>query len=221
MQRDFWSDQGGMAMLDETPSMLSGAWDTALLAPIAEINQALLEVLRAAAQDPTRPRVPSLLLALRGDWLRLDQAALERAAACPYLLLDAGLAQPSFGERTPAGVMERPASGYLSGAEGVALVRRALLLGWHLTRSNRLAARVLLGMSGTVAQRLAISRLQELDALAERAACGVKPRWEQQPRVWEQLLRAARRGPAQQLRSAHLRGLQLLAAACGSEPGSC
>lgn len=208
-------------MLDETPSTLSGGWDTGLLAPIAEINQALLEALRTAAQDRSRARLPCLLLALRAEWVRLDQAALERAAACPYLLLDAGFASPSLGERTLPGVMDAPASGYLSGAEGVALVRRALLLGWHLARSNRLAARVLLGMSAPQAQRLALSRLQELDALAERAAGGVTPRWERQPRVWQQLLRAARCGPATQLRAAHLRGLQLLAAGCGSEPGSC
>ncbi len=208
-------------MLDETPSMLSGAWDAALLAPIAEINQALLEALRAAAQDPSRALLPPLLLGLREEWIRLDQAALERAAACPYLLLDTGVAQLTCIEAASAGVMDAPASGYLSGAEGVALMRRALLLGWHLARANRLAARVLFGMSAPVAQRLALSRLQDLDALAERSAPGVKPRWEQQPRVWQQLLRAARRGAAMQLRAAHLRGLQLLAGGCGGEPGSC
>ena len=98
-------------MLDEMPSALSGAWDTALLAPIAEINQALLEALRTAALDPSRTRLPRLLLTLRADWGRLDQAALERAAACPYLLLDAGLAQPSFGESPLRGVMDAPMSG--------------------------------------------------------------------------------------------------------------
>ena len=208
-------------MFDEIPSALSGAWDTALLAPIVEINQALLEALRTAALDASRTRLPHLLLSLREDWRRLDQAALERAAACPYLLLDAGLAQPGFGERALQGVMDTPTRGYVSGAEAVALVRRTLLLGWHLARANRLAARVLLGMSGPVAQRLAVSRLQELDLLAEHAAAGVMPRWEQQPRVWQQLLRAARRGPAVQLRAAHLRGLQLLASSCSGEAGSC
>lgn len=208
-------------MLDETPWTSSVAWDAALLAPIAEINQALLEALRAAAQDSARARLPGLLCALREDWIRLDQAALERAAACPYLLLDAGLAQAGFPERSPAGVMELSPSGYLCGAEGVALVRRALLLGWHLARTNRLAARVVLGMSGPAAHRLASSRLQELESIAERAAGGVRPRWEQQPRVWQQLLRVARRGPPLQLRAVQLRGLQLLAAGCGSEPGSC
>jgi len=208
-------------MLDQIPSTLSGAWDITLLAPVAEINQTLLEALRTAARDASRARLPRLLLALREEWMGLDQAAIERAAACPCLLLDAGFAHPLFGARPLPSVMEAPACGYLAGAEGVALLRRTLLLGWHLARANQLAARVLLGMSGVAAQRLAMIRLQELDALAERATASAVPRWEQQPRVWRQLLRAARRGQAPQLRAAHLRGLQLLAANCGGEPGSC
>jgi len=208
-------------MLDDNPLTLAGAWNSELLAPIAEINQTLLETLCGAARDPSRVRLPRLLSALRDEWVRLDQGALERAAACPYLLLDAGLGRPLFTERTAAAVMDEPASGYLSGAEGVALLRRALLLGWHLSRANRIAARLLLGMSAVTAQRLAACRLRELEALAEQRAAAVVPRWEQQPRVWQQLLRAARRGQALQLRAAHLRGLQLLAAGCGAEPGSC
>ena len=208
-------------MLDDTPLTLAGAWDAELLAPIAEINQTLLETLRAAACDPSRVHRPRLLSALREEWVCLDQGALERAAACPYLLLDAGLGRSTFGERAAAGVMDAPASGYLSGAEGVALLRRTLLLGWHLARANRVAARLLLGVSAMTVQWLAVSRLRELEALAEQRAAAVVPRWEQQPRVWQQLLRAARRGQALQLRAAHLRGLQLLAANCGAEPGSC
>jgi hypothetical protein len=210
-------------MLDETPSMPSGGWDRELLAPVSEINQTLLEALREGARDPRRVRLPRLLSALRAEWVRLDQAALERAAACPYLLLDAGFARPTFFEPA-ASVMDAPAAGYLSCAEGVALLRRTLLLGWHLARANRLAARVLFGMSAVAAQQLALSPLRQLDALAERGAASVVPRWEQQPRVWQQLLRAARGGQELQLRAAQLRGLQLLAAGCGVcsvEPGSC
>src|SRR5579862_819467 len=201
MRADFWPDQGGMDMLDQIPSTLSGAWDSTLLAPVAEINQTLLEALRTAARDASRVRLPRLLLALREEWMGLDQAAIERAAACPCLLLDAGFAHPLFGARPLPSVMEAPASGYLSGAEGVALLRRTLLLGWHLARANRVAARLLLGMSATTVQWLAASRLRELEALAEQRAASVMPRWEQQPRVWQQLLRAARRGQALQLRA--------------------
>jgi hypothetical protein len=213
-------------MVDElAASALRGGWDTALLAPIAEINQYLLETLRAAAVSEERSRAPRLLALLREDWARLDRPGLQRLADCPYLLLDVGFSQPARWERLFAGVMDAAAaSGYFERTVAVALLRRALMLGWHLARSNRLGARVLCGMSSAAAERLGNCRLQDLELLAERGAATLTPCWEQQPRVWQQLLRAAAVGQARQLRSAQLRGLQLLAAACapcGAEAGSC
>lgn len=212
-------------MLDEAPLTSFGTWDATLLAPVAEINQQLLIALRSAALDANGARLPRLLTALREDWARLDQAALERLAACPYLLLDAGFSQPSCWERLSGTVMDAPAgSRYLPAADATALLRRALLLGWHLARANRLAARVLFGMSAAAVEWLGSRRLQELESLAERGVALLGPRWEQQPRVWQQLMRAAMRGPALQLRAAQLRGLQLMAASsagCGGELGSC
>lgn len=212
-------------MVEELQPALPGGWDPALLAPIAEVNQYLLEALRATAMASDRPRLPRLLTLLREDWIRLDRAALERLAACPYLLLDVGFSRPGRWERLAEGVMDAPAaSGYFEGAGAVALLRRALMLGWHLARSNRIGARLVCGMSAAVAERLASSRLQDLELLAERSAAALAPRWEQQPRVWQQLLRAACLGQPRQLRAVQLRGLQLLAAACapcGAEAGWC
>src|SRR5580704_1852901 len=155
-------------MMDDVPPVaLLGAWDAGLLAPITEINQYLLEALRAAAIDAPRPRSPRLLSLLRADWARLDAAALERLAACPYLLIDAGFSQPGRWERLAASVMDAPApSGYFEGPDGVALLRRTLMLAWHLARSNRLGARVLFGMSADCAERIGRSRLQDLETLA-------------------------------------------------------
>jgi hypothetical protein len=105
--------------------------------------------------------------------------------------------------------------GYFSGRAGVALVRRTLVLAWHLARSNRVTARVILGMSALSAERIAASRLADLEALAELAPGWIVPRWEQQPNVWRQLIAAACRGQPLLLRQAQLRGLQLLARGAG------
>jgi hypothetical protein len=90
-------------------------------------------------------------------------------------------------------------------------VRRTLLLGWHLARAHPLAARVLLGMSPVTAGCIAGSRLTDLDELAEQGPGRVAPRWERQPQVWRQLLRASH-APTRELLWTQLRGLQLLAA---------
>jgi len=206
---------------DFYPTPLGGAWDSALLAPVAEINEQLLERLRLMAHEQA-PQPPRLVELLREDWRRLDAKAQRRLSGCPYLLLDAGFAQPQRWEWiASAGVMEAAArGGYFAGAGGVALVRRTLVLAWHLARSNRVTARVILGLSALSAERIAASRLADLEALAEVTPGWIVPRWEQQPNVWRQLLAAGCRAQPQALRQAQLRGLQLLARAHGARGGS-
>jgi hypothetical protein len=100
-------------------------------------------------------------------------------------------------------------------------VRRVLVLGWHLARANRQLARVVLGMSPTCADRIALLRLQDLDWLALHRPGWVRPRWERQPRVWRHLLLAAQDPDALRLTQVSLRGLQLMAAgvlASGTTP---
>jgi hypothetical protein len=201
---------------DFQPAPLSGAWDSALLGPVAELNEQMLECLRRLALEGTASPVgsaPRLITLLREQWCRLDSQALRRLSACPYLLLDAGFGQPGRWQRLgSAGVMDAAArSGYFTSHNGIALIRRTLLLAWHLARSNRVMAGVILGMSPSSAEHIALSRLRDLDALAELAPAWILPRWEQQPIVWQQLISAARRDHALSLRQAQLRGLQLLA----------
>ncbi|HXL97526.1 MAG TPA: hypothetical protein VN925_04065 [Steroidobacteraceae bacterium] len=199
---------------DFQPAPFSGAWDSALLGPVAEINEQMLECLRMTAVDCAAD-APRLVSLLREDWRRLDAKVQRRLSACPYLLLDAGFAQPQRWDwMASAGVMDAaPRCGYFTGRDGVALVRRTLLLAWHLARSNRVTARVLLGMSALSAERIAACRLADLEALAELGPGWIVPRWEQQPNVWRQLIAAGCRGQPLLLRQAQLRGLQLLARA--------
>jgi hypothetical protein len=216
---------------DFSPPPVSGGWDSALLAPVAEINQQMLACLRQMALDDApeqrpeqrpehgpehAPDAPRLVTLLRADWRRLDASAQRRVAACPYLLLDAGFAQPERWERwerTPCPrVMDASSPrGYFSGRDGVALVRRTLVLAWHLARANRVTGRVILGMSALSAERIAAARLADLEALAELGPDWIVPRWEAQPSVWRQLIDAGCRGQPLVLRQAQLRGLQLLA----------
>jgi hypothetical protein len=214
-------------MYDSSRSGSPGAWDNALLAPVAEINEQLLEHLKQLAWSTTtdervacglapRPAPLRLIDALRGQWQQLDAPALRRLAACPYLLLDVGLGQPHHWDRwLTSGVMDAAErGGYFKPDAGVALLRRALLLGWHLARSNRLMAAIVLGMNAAAADRMAQRRLKDLEALAELTPPWMAPRWEQQPLVWQQMIAAASGTHPQALRQVQLRGLQLLAREC-------
>jgi hypothetical protein len=210
-------------MYEELPSAASLVWDQALLAPVVEINERLLERLHtdACAGRAAHGRAcagggaPELVQALLPEWCALDKAAQRRLAQCPYLLLDAGFAEPARWQAVAGLGVHEAAPPRIEPCDlaadpaWVALRRRTLLLGWHLARSQPLAARVLLGMSPACTECIAARRLTDLDELAEGAGRMV-PRWEQQPHVWRQLLRASH-APGEELRWAQLRGLQLLA----------
>jgi len=188
-------------------------WDGASLAAVAEINELMLERLRdAALEAQERPR---LVEGLRDWWCLLDDNARQRLARCPYLLLDAEFDCPARWQaaRLVSGVQDTPAArGYFHSAAGVAVVRRSLMLAWHLARSNRLSARVMLGMNPESADGIAGSALKHLEGLAELRPAWIVPRWEGQPLIWRQMIQAAIGGSDAALRRVQLRGLQLMAA---------
>jgi hypothetical protein len=194
-------------------SALAGVWDAAVLGPVREINEQVVDMLceaAAAAGDGSA----GLLAVVRGEFLQAPAAARCRLASCPYLLLDAG-----FGERArwarPPGVRDAPLAGAAAPAGvdcGVGLARRVLVLGWHLARSNRLAARVALGMTPACAELVGGLRLRDLEAFAETDPGCVRLRWESRPELWRPLLRAALVERPATLAGLQMRGLQLLAA---------
>jgi hypothetical protein len=190
------------------PERGAARWDSALLAPVTAINRALLELLC----EPAPPRRTGLTQLCCG----LEPDARTRLARCPYVLLDAGFGAPERwppSGRPPGAVREAgDGDGYFRSRQGIALVRRTLVLAWHLARANPFGARILLGMAAACAPCIAASRLEDLEELAELCPAWVAPRWEAQPHIWRQLVHAARSGQVSQLRQAQLRGLQLLAA---------
>jgi hypothetical protein len=188
-------------------------WDGASLAAVAEINELMLERLRESALEAVgRPR---LVEGLREWWCLLDDTARQRLARCPYLLLDAEFDSPARWQPAAlaSGVRDGTAAGgYFHSAAGVAVVRRSLMLAWHLARSNRLSARVILGMNPECAEGIAGSALKHLEGLAELRPAWILPRWEAQPLIWRQMIQTAIGGSDAALRRVQRRGLQLMAA---------
>jgi len=181
-----------------------GVSDGGLRELIAELN---MEVIRCAVA--TAP-------ALRECWRALDGAARQRLAACPFLLVDAGFARPDIWARLrELAVREAvPVRTLLASRSALTspLLRRVLLLVWHLARTNRVSARLILGMSAACANVIAGCRLTDLEALAERRPGWIRPRWEQNPEVWRAWLLAAGRESPCNLERLQIWGLQTLAA---------
>src|SRR6185503_20101316 len=90
------------------------------------------------------------------------------------------------------------------------LTQATLVLAWHMTRADAEATGIVFGMSREVAQVIAALGLSDIDTIAERQFRHVRPRWEQQPEVWRELLLAAHRDDADAMRAFVVHALQLL-----------
>lgn len=187
-------------------------WDPGLQGQIAELNAQLLEALQRCTRGIAPSRTSPLLAELAPLWQRLGEPALHALARCPYLLLDAGFARPDCWDGAVHEASESHADDWLAAALEPDLVRRTVMLGWHLARANPYAARISLGMTPQCAGLIARMRLRDLELRVERRAGSCRLRWEDRPAVWRQLLAAAAAGSIGQLETLHLRGLQLLAA---------
>lgn len=184
--------------------LLGCSWDAALLEPLAELNARIVDAVASAEAS------------LQWQWRALGEPARLRLARCPFLLVDAGLAQPVLWASLPgtgvheAGPVRAPAD--RRGPVATPLLRQILVFAWHLARANGLGARIALGMSPSCAAVLARCRLSDLETLAEQRPAWIRPRWHDRPEIWQAWLAAAAQESPQALERLQLWGLQTLAA---------
>ncbi len=182
----------------------TSSWDGGILEPLAELNLEVLDALAGAA------------VGLRWPWRALGEAARQRLAHCPFLLVEAAFARPELWAGLPrVGVHESLPLSAVPAQRGplpTPLLRRVLLFAWHLARANRVVARVALGMSAPCAGLVAACRFADLEALAELRPAWIHPRWDDRPAVWQAWLAAAAEESPRALENLQLWGLQMLAA---------
>jgi len=192
------------------------------LESLTELNEACLALL--AEESRVRGANAAPLLRQVGElWKLLDAAARRRAAACPYLLLDAG-----FGDSTrwlPAArqVGDGPRlsyDSYFTVDAAAAVAQLVFTYAWHLARSQGLAARLALGMPAPTAAVIGQFTLCQIRSLAELRPGWLRPRWAARVEVWRELLLAAAGGEGAALERVRLRGLALLAAEARREGGA-
>ena len=190
-------------------------WLRETLESVAEVNEMGLALLAAQAAA-SAPHTGAALAPLAELWPHLDAAARRRAAACPYLLLEAGFADLRRWQAATAGQVadaREPAySSFFTVPAALEAARLVFTYAWHLARTQSAAARLLLGMPGPCAAAIGRCSLRQMYALAERHPEWLRPRWSDRPEVWQELLAAAASGEDGALERARLHGLTLLAA---------
>jgi hypothetical protein len=182
------------------------------LAALAELNEDCLEMMAlqsVATQSPILVREVGPLL--RG----MDPDARRRAAACPYLLFDAGFADQqrwAWVAGRSVSELHRRDLPFFTLQQTRSMARVVFTYAWHLARSQNAAARLLLGMSAHCARLISVCTLRQIHELAETHPEWLVPRWRTRAAFWKDLLSSANVGDANAMELARLSGLQLMAA---------
>jgi hypothetical protein len=175
---------------------------------IHELNELCLnlisrETLEAGELRPALTPIGELARAL-------TPASLSRAAACPYLFMQASVSgvhrnidQNKAASKTSATMFTGPGS--------VSLIRKSLAFAWHVAHSKKGEAPLWLGVSRASLQALAECSLSNLLDLAEECPEWVRLRWVGKPWFWRDLCNAAITNDPDALRRIRLRGLQMIA----------
>jgi hypothetical protein len=180
--------------------------------PLQEINERCIAMLLEAARAP-RPETFRLVIQL-GDLLRgITPEIRARAARKAFLLVDLELTNDSWWQSLQShqtrGVLVPRGRGSFPRAGAIQLTRATLTLAWHALRADE-QARYLLGVTPAVAEQIVGLQLTAIDRIAERWFRYVRPRWEDRPAVWRQLLQSSQTSDIRRARESSLRGLQLI-----------
>jgi hypothetical protein len=203
--------------LDSERPWEAHAWLRAeTLAALAELNEQCLDMLAQQFCATPSAQAP-LLVREAGPLLRvMDPDARHRAAACPYLLFDAGFADQQRWTWVSGNYVrdleKKDGPPYFTLQQTRSMARLVFTYAWHLARSQHAAARLLLGMSAHCARLIAVCTLRQIHDLAEAHPQWLQPRWPARPQFWRELLVSATSGDSAAMEQTRLRGLQLMAA---------
>jgi len=187
-----------------------------VLSPVCDVNEQCLRLLGQVARsssDIGNDFVSEPFVLLRC----VDASTQARAARFPFLLVDIRfrdrawwrdvLTQPERSWNDPSWLARLPRS------SAVKLTRATLILVWHTVRLDLESAMVLLGIAPAVAEVIGELPLRDIDRIAERHYRHMRPRWEDRPAVWHQLLDCAQTGDVEAAHEFVLHALQLTAGA--------
>jgi hypothetical protein len=201
--------------MEGEPSNGEQPWPCAeTLKTLAELNEQCLELLAEQALQRA-PNAPPMFRELLHLWSQLDVASRRRAAACPFLLVDAGFADPyrwrwagadRVSDREPVAY-----TAFLTTAAATKVANQLFTNAWYIVRTQPLGAALYLGMPPYCANLLRRCTVRQVTELANQNAGWLRPRWAGRVRMWRELLVAAISGEELDLEMARLHGVQLLA----------
>jgi hypothetical protein len=179
-----------------------------------EINHRCLELLVQAARTD-RPGTFPLVNSLRDLLRNMTPEARARAARWDFLLVDLHFADGEVWRTAMdhSARSKRPPTwkGAFPHAAGLQLARATVYVAWQTVQIAPYEA-FLMGMTTDVSDVIGELGLTDIYPVAERLFRHVRPRWEDRPGVWRELLVSAQSYDVNRERDFSLYALQLLTA---------
>ena len=205
-----------MARYDEDAEDISstgGKPPCRIVESLKSLNYQCLELLaqQAAAGSTTSFALGEVIR----EWQQLDEAARRRAADYPFLLFDAGFADPQRWQQLDA---PRVSDGYPAAhapfftvPDAVAVTRSVFVFASSMAQRHRTYARLALGMHPQCVRIIAAHSVLHVHQMAEHWWSWLQPRWPHTPEIWRELLTAGPEG-GEVHRRARMHGMRLLEA---------
>jgi hypothetical protein len=148
-----------------------------------------------------------------GLWAQIDARACERAARCPFLLMDLHFLRVEWWQLAGLGgapLQLNAPRPLFTDVEGAPILREILAEAWRMARSTPRAASLLFGMAPAVSEAIAKLSVPDVDRIVSEHAKHLRPRWEESRTFWSRLLQAAIGTDDDALTGVHLHSLGLL-----------
>jgi hypothetical protein len=209
MHRDMDEEVVGAMMARGTTAVASEPYGS-----LEELNEQCLDLL--ADQAAAQPAHGNLLLRQVGEiWRSFDRSARQRAASCPYLLVDVGFTDPNRWRRIEGQQVNLPPpvpyGGFFTVPRAASVAKQVFTYAWHLASTKSMAAQLRLGAPAHCAHLISTCTVTQIHQLAEQHPEWLRPRWPTKVKVWRNLLLAAASGDGVALERTRMHGFQLLA----------
>lgn len=172
--------------IDEGTGVALG-FSSASLAPVWQLNGLFLETLLQASHHPAW-RGSSWEIALGPNLPDALSRSRDELCRTPVSLVDIGLSDA--GARPLLAQTDLPARAlppFLTRDRAIYLAQVTLSLAWTLSRSDLVTASIVFGVSRAQAKAIGALAFHSIPKISERLSSGVRPRWMNEPRIWQRL----------------------------------
>lgn len=160
-----------------------------------QLNQQFIELCCELSLDGETGHPFPVVASHRDLWRDLDLPARQRLSLFPFVIVDLRFGDiPWWRMAATNGAHAR------SHINGTAPARRwewlaleTLMFAWQVAREDRAVASMLFAMPPSVAECIAALTMQQVRTLAVESAKSLRLRWDNHPRLWPELLLAARK----------------------------